>query len=457
MKNLKNTAWLMMLATGACQTATPVSSNEPPSCSGQSHCITTVVGTGQAAFGDDNVLGWQSPLYSPQDGVVDGKGMLYYIDWNNHRIRTWDPKSGLTTTIAGTGELGDLGGGEPAIDGRMNHPTGLAFAANGDLLVAAWHNSKIKRINMQTGILDDICGTGARAFAGDGVVGGAMKAKLDLPAAVALDTQGNMYIADQANQRIRKVDSQDTITTVVGDNWWTDTGRQTGKPCVDASGNYTNCTTKVLVSKDKAVWMYDSGADTVGHAQTDATGAPVPYTGAIPIPDLIGGYSGDGGPALSAHIQSPKTQAAVPAGRIVLDTTRSWLYIADTGNNCVRVVDLTSGIINTFAGTCGGDKAGYAGDGGDAKAAQLNQPSDVDLFADGSLLIADKENHCMRKVGTDGKISTFAGKCGQIGFSGDGGDANAALLNRPYGAAIGPDGTVYVHDTHNHRVRVVTK
>ncbi len=454
MKIRTELASVVALLAAGCQTAATQEGDQPPSCAGQSHCITTVIGTGYEAFGDEGIPGWQSPTYWPQDGVVGPNGLLYYIDWNNHRIRSWDPKTQLTATIVGTGELGDLGGGEPALESHLNHPTGLAFAPNGDLIIAAWHNSKIKRVNMATGVLEDICGTGARAYVGDGVVGGAKKAKMDLPSSIAFDAKGTMFISDQANERIRAVDSQDTITTVVGDLWWTDNKRHDGKACTDASGNYTNCGAKVLVSKDKAVWVYDSATDTAGHASLDSAGAPIPYTGLIPIPDLGGGYSGDGGPAATAHIQSPKSQSAEPAGRLALDATRNLLYIADTGNNCVRIVDLTTGVIDTFAGTCGADKGGYSGDGGDAKSAQLNVPSDVDLFGDGSLLITDTMNDCVRKV-SGGKITTFAGQCGKIGFAGDGSDASQALLNRPFGATVAPDGTVYVYDTHNNRVRVV--
>ena len=446
-----------IFAASCASTPTTTGDAAPPTCS-TAHCITTVVGNGTAAFGDDRITGWQSAIYTPQDGIVDKKGMLYYIDWNNHRIRTWDPTTGLTTTIAGTGELGDLGGGEPALDGRMNHPTGLAFAPNGDLLIAAWHNSKIKRINMATGIMDDICGTGARAYAGDGVVGGAPKAKMDLPSAIVVDAVGNMFISDQANQRIRKVDTQDTMTTVVGDVWFTASLAADGTPCTDDGGNFTNCKGKVLVSKDGAVWTYDDANDKVGHAQTDATGAPVKFTGFINgrIPDLNGGYSGDGGPALHARLQSPKSQSASPAARIAIDVDKNLIYIADSGNNCVRLFDVTAGTIDTFAGKCASDNstAGFGGDGGDAKAALLNQPTDVDLLPDGGLLIADKENHCVRVVRA-GKIATFAGQCTQLGFAGDGGDAGAALLNRPYGTAVAADGTVYVMDSHNHRVRAV--
>ena len=438
----KRTTLVLACLLAACTSETPASS-EPPSCAGKSGCITTIIGTGRAMSGKNDVLGWKSDLYSPQDATTGPDGKLYYIDWNNHRIRVWDPVSHLTTTVAGTGELGDLGNGGPALSAQFNHPTGIIFDAQGRLVIAAWHNSRIKRVDFTTGILEDTCGTGARAYAGDGVVGGAKTCKLDLPAAVAFDSQGNTYISDQANQRIRKVDASDTITTVVGDLWFVDAD---GKPLVDKDGNFVDFKGNILATKDKMQ------VDGNGAELRDASGKPAPYTGPIPIPDLNGGYAGDGGPAKVARIQNPKTQSAVPAARIVIDKNDQ-LYLADTGNNAIRKVDLKTGIITTIAGT---GAAGYAGDGGDATKALLNNPTDVDLLPDGGLLIADKENDCIRVV-RDGKISTFAGMCGVSGFAGDGGLAVKAKLQRPYGVSVGPGGEVYVADTHNHRIRMVTR
>jgi sugar lactone lactonase YvrE len=425
---------------------------EPASCAGKGGCITTIAGIpGEASRGADGTLGWKSALYWPQDSTVGPDGKLYYIDWNNHRVRSWDPKTLLTTTVAGAVKLGDVGTGEPALDAALNHPTGLTFDSQGRLVIAAWHNSKIKRVDLATGVLSDVCGTGARAFGGDG--GPAAKAKLDLPSSIEFDSHGNAFISDQANERIRKIDTSDVITTYAGGVWATDDLTKTGKPVVNADGNYVSCaspTSPVVATKASCTWDPDQD----DKCKKDATGAPVPFT--LPSADLCGGLAGDGGPASKARLESSKGQNGFPAGRLVIGKD-DVMYIADTGNHRIRKIDPVTGTIDTIAGSSMTPaEGGYSGDGGDAKLAKLNNPTDVALLADGALLVADKDNDCIRII-KDGKIDTFAGQCGKHGFSGDGGEARKALMFHPYGLSVGPDGTVYVADTYNHVMRMITK
>ena len=447
--------------------AAPVT--QPPSCAGQKGCITTVVGTGYHAFGADNVPGWQSDLEYPQDAAVAPNGMLFYIDWNCHRIRSLDFTTGLTTTVVGSGLIGDVGKGEIPTDAALNHPTGIAFDAAGVLWIAAWHNSKIKKVDLTTNILQEFAGTGGRAFGGDS--GPAAKAVFDLPSSVDFDANGDMFISDQSNQRIRKIDMKTTtISTVVGSRWVTDTGRKSGTPLKLPDGK----TFGTFACKfggtgqgheDALVpWAVDlSPASTASVCQYDATQADLckkapdgtPTKLNLPAPDLCGGYDpkDDGGPALTAYLAGPKLQFSYPASRMVIRHGK--MYIADTYNHRIRMVDLSTGATPTIQTVVGNGTAGYSGDGGDALVAELNGPTDVDVMADGSILIADKDNHCIRIV-TGGKISTFAGTCGTKGFGGDGGPAEKSLLHEPFGIGIGPDGTVYIADTLNDRVRAVT-
>ena len=338
--------------------------------------ITTVIGNGLAGDNGDGLSGTETALYLVQDVTVGPDGDLYFVDWNNHKIRRL--ADGVVETIAGTGELGAADDGYgPEI--QFNHPTNLAFDSNGDLIIAAWHNSLVKRMNLATGYAVTIAGTGARSFNGDDIPG--TEAFLDLPSSVAFDPgTGNILISDQANFRIRLLEPNGVIHTICGDG----------------------------------------------------------------IPE----YYGDGIRAEEARINSPKGQAAAPAGRLTL-TAQGEIIIADTGNHVVRRIN-GAGIISLVAGTPG--LAGYAGDGGPATAAMLNTPSDVAVLPDGSIIVADTMNHAVRVIAPDGTISTLAGT-GQRGFDGDGGPADEALLDRPYGVTVGPDGTVYVADTHNHRIR----
>jgi sugar lactone lactonase YvrE len=343
--------------------------------------ISTVAGTGIAGLNDDGQAPLDTQLYLPQDVTIGPDGLLYIVDWNNHRIRRI--RNGVVETFAGTGYLGDASSDDPkTID--FNHPTNVCFDHDGNMIVAAWHNSLIKKVEVlpddSAGPVSNLAGTGARAFGGDGGQGN--QAKLDLPSSVVVDTNGSIIISDQANYRLRQLDANGIINTIAG------------------------------------------------------TGTP--------------GGLGDGGPATAAQLNGPKGQAAAPASRIAIDA-RNRIYVADTGNHKVRLIDEV-GNITTFAGT---GTAGYSGDGGPAMNAELDTPSDVAISPNGTLYIADTMNSVVRIVKPDGTIDTFAGT-GEGGFSGDGGPAKLAQLDRPYGVELAPNGNVYIADTHNQRIREVT-
>lgn len=365
------------------------SPNGPPPPERVSGQIATLAGTGIAGDGKDGLDALDTRLYLPQDVTVGPDGRVYVVDWNNHRIRVID-ESAVMHIVAGIGELGPSVD-DPASD-RLNHPTNVTFDPMGppdQLVIAAWHNSRVMKVQLGTDTLISMCGTGKRGFAGND--GPAEMATLDLPVAVVYDHDGNLLIADQANQMVRKVDrATDVISTIAG------TGH-----CADA----VNANPCVL---------------------------------------------NDGGPATKAGFHFPGGQAASPGGRIALGADGS-IYVADTEDFRLRKID-PAGMVDTIAGT---GTWGFAGDGGPAKAAQLGRLSDVAVGADGRIFIADTDNDCVRVLTTDGNIATFAGQCGQHGFAGDGGPATAALLDRPAGVEVGPDGAVYVADTHNQRIRVI--
>lgn len=357
--------------------------------------VCTVAGTGLAGDGEDGLPARETRLYFPQDAAFGPDGRLYVVDWNNHRIRAMGD-DGRMQIVAGAGPL-EPGWDDPAGD-RLNHPTSIAFDPIGAfrMVIAAWHNSQIKELAAD-GTVSDLCGTGRRGFAGNG--GPAAVATLDLPVGVAFDRAGNLLIADQANQMIRKVDRETSvITTVAG------TGR-----CADSIN-------------------------------------PAPC------------HLDDGGPATSAGFHFPVGQSANPGGRIAVGPDGS-IYVADTGHFRLRQIDPT-GTIVTVAGN---GRWGFAGDGGPATEAELGRLTDVAVARDGRLFIADTDNHCVRVVapaangesGSARTITTFAGRCGERGYAGDGGPATEALLDRPFSVEIGPRGEVVIADTYNNRIRLV--
>ena len=378
----------VLAAVIAIVTAAGCGDNFPPpaSCTGQAGTICTVAGTGVAGDGADGQPALATRLYLPQDTAFGPDGRVYVVDWNNHRVRAINA-DGRMAIVAGVGELG-TDSDDPST-GRLNHPTDVTFSPDGRLVIAAWHNSKVKTVDLATGEITDTCGNGKRGFAGNG--GPAATATLDLPVGVVFKPNGDLLIADQANQMIRIVDAE---TGIIG----------------------------TIAGK--------------GHCSDPVN----------PDPCLLG----DGGDAQNATFRFPLGQMAQPGGRIALDD-QGQIYVADTGNSRVRRID-AAGIITTYAGT---GQQGYGGDGGPAVEAQIGRLADVAVGKDGTVYIADTTNSCIRMVSPDGVMHTFAGRCGQRGFAGDDGTATSALLDRPYGVAVAPSGDVYIADTHNQRVRVV--
>jgi DNA-binding beta-propeller fold protein YncE len=339
--------------------------------------IQTIAGTGASGFNGDGHPLKKTALYWPQDTYVDAAGHLWIIDWNNHRVRRAVSLTAPVTTMIGSDFIGDTRSG-PADQADLNHPTSIREDREGRMVLAAWHNWTIKRVNPD-GNIEVIVGHGVGpATGGDG--GPATQALLDLASSAEYDAAGNLYISEQGARRIRRVDAATGIIT-------------------DFAG----------------------------------TGQP--------------GYAGDGGPAVAAQFNTPRGSDAVPCFKLVIDGQQ--LYVADSLNNRVRVIDLETGIITTFAGT---GEAGYAGDGGPAQRAQLNFPTDVAIGPDHSVYIADAHNNVIRRVRPDGTISTAVGS-GMAGFAGDGGPPLKAKLNDPSGVFVDRTGTLYIADTLNHRIR----
>ncbi len=349
-------------------------------CDESSGTICTWAGTGVAGLGGEGTPALETNLYLPIDMTWGPDGNAYLLDWNNHRIRLITD-DGTMTTLAGTGELGD-GPVGPATEARFNHPSNLAFDNQGRLVVAAWHNSRIMRIDLSTGLLEFVAGDGTRSFAGDG--GDPLVAKLDLPSGVVVDANGQIFIADQANQRIRCIDTEGIIDTMAGSGvpgFGGDGGPATEAQVHASVGQAAAPANRMALSPDGTrLYFADTGNHRIRYVDL-AAGTMDTFAG-----NGTAAYAGDGGQAADASLYGPTDLAFGPDGE---------LYVADTSNSCVRRVD-PDGVISTAVGACG--QPGYAGDFGAAGDALLNQPYGVDLDASGNLYIADTYNQVMRVV-----------------------------------------------------------
>ncbi|MCP4263323.1 MAG: hypothetical protein GY774_38325, partial [Planctomycetes bacterium] len=333
--------------------------------------ITTVAGNGQGGFSGDGGPAVEAMLSDPRCIVVDSIGNMYIADTdNNHRIRKVDT-SGIITTVAGNGQIIYSGDGGPASEAGLRFPYGVAVDSIGNVYIADTGNQRIRKVDT-SGIITTVAGNGQYGYSGDG--GPASEAELYEPIGMSVDSIGNIYVSDSGNHRIRKVDTSGIITTVAG------------------SGQY--------------------------------------------------GYSGDDGPATEAELYWPRDVAVDSIGNI---------YIADTDNGRIRKVD-TSGIITTVAGN---GQSIYSGDDGPATEAGLGSPHGVAVDSTGNIFIADLFTG-IRKVDTSGIITTVAGN-GQIGFSGgDGGPATEAQLFFPNRVAVDSIGDIYITEGPVSKIRKVS-
>ncbi|HXI60128.1 MAG TPA: hypothetical protein VNO55_28890 [Polyangia bacterium] len=360
------------------------SDDAEPACAPASGRICSIAGTGIPGDGADDKPALATKLYLPQDVTIGPDGRPFIVDWNNHRIRVLQP-DGTLHIVAGVGELG-LSSDDPA-SGRLNHPTGVAFDQDGKLVIAAWHNSRIKMADdLINGTLIDTCGNGQRAFSGDG--GPASAAALNLPVSVVFDQSWNMIIADQANQRLRKVDHvTGVIETIAGNDPCPadqpcdigDAGPATAAHFAFPPGQAARPGGRIDLDAAGNLYVADTSHFRVRRIDPNGVITTVAGNGTV-------GFSGDGGPAKLAQLSRITDVAAGPDGN---------LYIADNENSCIRMVD-QDGNISTVVGR--GGQQGFAGDGGPVSEALLNRPYGIAFDPQGNLYIADTHNNRIRVV-----------------------------------------------------------
>lgn len=387
--------------------------------------ITTVAGAGVRGFAGDGGPATQA-LFAGLLGIgIDRQNNLYIPDRENHRLRRVTP-AGVIDTIAGTGLSGFIAGGQPANRSVLVFPSDVEAPSRDVFYIADTGNHRVERVNPD-GSLTIIAGTGESGFSGDG--GPANQAQLSLPADVAVDQQGNIYIADLGNNRVRRVTPAGQISTIAGGG--------------TASPGDEGPATQALLNGPGGVAVDNRGNLYISEKNGHRVRKVVLATGIITTVAGTGvpGFNGDNIKATEAQLNGPTGLAVDEAGN---------LYIADSNNQRIRKVS-PDGTITTIAGV------GFPGFGGDqafATLATLNNPFGVSVDRAGNIYIADTDNHRIRRISRDGRIITIAGT-GEPGFAGDGGASTEAKLTTPEGLSVDPDGNVYIADTGNNRIRKI--
>ncbi len=394
--------------------------------------IQTIAGDGYASYFGDTQLALRAEFNHPADLLVDGSGNIFIADTSNGLIREITASTGIINVFAGsTTTVGYSGDNAAATSAGLVEPYALAIDGSNNIYIAEREDGRIRVVASKTGNIYTAVGNGTLGFSGDGSNAG--NAELNAPTGVAVDSSGAIYIADSGNNRIRKSTSNTngTISTIAGNggiSYSGDGGQATKAQLFTAQG--------IAVDASNNFYIADTGNNVV--RKVTAAGAISTIAG-----NGTAGFGGDNGAGPSAQLNAPQGLAVDSSGN---------LYVADTGNSRVRKIT-PGGAISTYAGS---SSAGFAGDGGSAGSAQLNLPMGLALDAAGNLYIADTGNNVVRKVTAAGTISTVAGS-GVQGYSGDGGLATKAALNGPRAVALDPAGNLYIADSQNSRIRVVTQ
>ena len=455
--------------------------------------ITTVAGDGGFFFMGDNGPSYRASIAGPTGVVVDKNGILYIADRNNNRIRSVDTQ-GMIRTVAGTGQQDYNGESEMARDTNLYLPFGVALDQDGKILIIDRSHYRIRRMDPRRGSIETVAGNGVKMFAGDG--GPATGAKLSFPHGIAVDKKGNVIFSDKGHYRIRRVSPDGIIQTIAGNGIRGNIGDDL--PALKAS--LYGATSLKLNDKDEIFTISPSSfvsilrkidekgmmrkvLDTVSKNYLESI-AKSKYKGKVQTGELaiittfsdiafdhkgnmfisdrlnhqIRKVSAQGkittiaGTGESAYYGDggPASEAAFRDPSALVTDKAGNLYIADAANNMIRKID-TQGIVTTFAGNGNHENSG---DGGPALKAGIRNMDYLAMSPAGELHIAGMNSHVIRKITKDGNIMTVAGT-GDQGFFGDGGPATKAMLKSPSAITFDSKGNLYISDMGNNRIRKV--
>jgi len=335
--------------------------------------ITTFAGTGASGSSGDGGAATSATLSGPAGIVIAGNGDVYFTDTNNNVIRKVSAATGIITTVAGNGSSGFSGDGGPATGAGLKSVEDIFLTPNGDLYIADTGHNRVRKVTAATGIITTIAGSGSPGSSGDG--GLATAAKLTTPDGVVVAANGDFYIDDRGNNRVRKVIAATGIIIAYAG---TGTAGYSGDGAAAILAKL-NLPQGISLAGNGDLYIADTGNNVIRKVSA-LTGVITTYAGTG-----TAGSTGDGGAATSARLNGPKALTLNAAGD---------LYITDTANNKVRLVT-AAGIITTIAGT---GTAGSAGDGGSPTSAQLNGPAGIAVSSTGVYYISDTSNNKIRKV-----------------------------------------------------------
>jgi sugar lactone lactonase YvrE len=459
--------------------------------------VAPIAGTGVPGYFGDGGQALSAKLSAPSAVAVDALGNIFIADAGNLRVRRIDASSGVITTFAGTGVSGTTGDGGAATSATFKGPACLAVDAAGDVFISDATASQVRRVDAATGVITTVAGTGTNGFLGDG--GPATSAQLSFPYGVAVDPVGNVFIADQNSNRVRRVDGTTHIITSIAGSVGMSASKGDGGPGIDA---VLATPTGVAADAHGNVYANDSSGECI--RRIDATtgvittfAGPVDPEGMGPVshaqladpralivsPPLTLFAGGSSGTVQVLRSDRDRLTAAVGRYRdmqaiadraryrgmafgdvtgIAYDPSAHLIYLSETARppadvsriDVVTMVDPDDSetwTIEPLASVSGA--RGFAD--GDAASAQFSTPSGLYLDdREQRLLIADADNHVVRAIGlTEATVTTIAGTPETPGFDGDGGPATSALLASPKAITRCANGDVFIADTGNNRVR----
>ena len=426
----------------------------------------------------------EAAFQGPEHLALDSRGDLYVCDNKNHRVRKIKMATGTITTVFGTGQAASNGDRGPATQAATLYPDSIHVDVHDNLYVGEAHGYRLRKVDARTGVVTTLVGTGRPGYGGDGLPGPQTPCST-LESGIWADPDGTVFFSE-CTGRLRRYDGQTgVVTTALGGP-----GIHDGGPASEA---FLGCPNGISVGPDGHIYFADMLADRVR--------AIDPVTGIIRTIAGSGGrgYGGDNGPATEAHFLWTGDVSVDSRGRVVIadmlngrvrrvdddgmirclaGTGQGWdggdggpaisasfvsalavthgpdddIYVGDSAGR-IRKIDARTGIIDTVAGT---GTHGYTGDGGAAVLARVGAPSAIRFDGRGDLYFSDRDFHVVRKVDSEGVITTIVGSGGP-GFSPDGTPALQARLNKPYGLEVTSDGVVYISDSLNNRVRRISE